>query len=102
MKYELGVLLYQGGFPLNRSTPGSREYFGGLETDGTVYEYPTFEELVEATGMDYISRQTGQWVAVKTGTQGSPTRHGRASTPRAAVACLYLAIQHKCHLWIAP
>lgn len=50
--YELGVELYECGFPLKKAEKLEVDlgapFFGGTDTGYTVFLYPTLEELIEA------------------------------------------------------
>jgi hypothetical protein len=50
MNYELAKQLKDAGFPMKLALPSSEFIWGGTDTNGTVYQYPTLSELIEECG----------------------------------------------------
>lgn len=89
--YELVKQLKEAGFPMNKALPDSRYIWGGTDTGGTVYEYPTLSELIEACGDKFsMLHNCGNiWKAFAVYAKEKITQ---GSTPEEAVAKLWLEL----------
>lgn len=106
MNYELAKKLKDVGFPLRKATHQETDIFGGTDTGGYVYVYPTLSELIEACGdrfgklIHYVSSQYGKqglWGAHATfvyGESGSSVKT-IGTTPEEALGNLWLSLQAK-------
>lgn len=105
MNYELAKQLKDAGFPMKLALPNSEFIWGGTDTNGTVYQYPTLSELVEACGDDFMGigrtyntekSKDNSWEATQKtwccDEHGENRKYGYGSTPEEAVAKLWLEL----------
>lgn len=53
LTYKQAKKLKNMGFPMKKALPNSKNIWGGKDTNGIVYEYPTLSELKKACGKEF-------------------------------------------------
>ena len=100
MNYELAKELKDAGFPMIKALPHSHEFtgvWGGPDTGGTYYQYPTLSELIEACGSNFQSLYSPTAGVGDSGWYAHAffKKQGYGANPTEAVARLWLAMNRK-------
>lgn len=96
MNYKLAKELKDAGFPMKLALPNSESVWGGVDTNGTYYQYLTLSEFIQACGEKFhclvYTSDKKFWSA---GTTNVVKDWQNGKSPEEAVAKLWLKLNEK-------